>query len=133
VSSGQLKVPSDRSFGFTFAVVFGLIGSWLWWRASKAGPPFIAAGAVFALVAIVIPRILHPLNVVWMRFGLLLNKIVSPLILGVVFFVVFAPVGLFFRLIRRDALHRSFDSKRASYWNDRTPPGPAGESFPLQF
>lgn len=133
MSKGELKIPSDRSFGFTFAVAFSLIGAWLWWRQSKAGLPLIGAGALFALIAMTVPRILHPLNVVWMRFGLLLNKIVSPIMLGVIFYVVFAPVGLLFRLIGRDALHRKFDRQRASYWIQRTPPGPPGDSFPQQF
>lgn len=133
MSSRELKVPSDRSFGFTFAVVGGLIGSWLWYRQSKYGLPVIGVGALFALIAVTVPKILHPLNVLWMRFGLLLNKIVSPIVLGAIFYLVFAPVGLLFRIIGRDALHRSFDARRPSYWNDRTPPGPPGESFPQQF
>jgi hypothetical protein len=133
VSKSALKIPTDRSFGLTFAVVFGLAGAWLWWRQSRVGLPLIGAGAVFAVLALTVPRVLHQLNVVWMHFGLLLNKIVSPIVFGVIFYVVFAPVGLLFRLTGRDVLHRSFDRARASYWNTRTPPGPKGDSFPRQF
>ncbi len=133
MSRQKIKIPTDRNFGFTFAVVFGLVGAWLWWKKSRYGLHFLGAGAAFALVAAVIPKILHPLNVVWMQFGRLLNMIVSPVILGVIFFLVFTPVALWFRLIRRDALHRKFDRASTSYWLHRTPPGPEAESFPQQF
>jgi hypothetical protein len=128
-----LKTPTDRSFGFTFAVVFGLLGTWLVWHSSAYGWPAFGVGAAFAVVALTIPRVLHPLNVVWMRFALLLNKIVSPIVLGVIFFGIFMPVSLIFRAIRRDALRRKFDSALTSYWIDREPPGPPGTSFPRQF
>ncbi len=128
-----VKLPTDRSFGFTFAVVFLLAGGWLWWKASRFGLPLLGVSAGFALIALTVPRILRPLNVVWMYFGALLNLIVSPIIMGVIYFGVFTPVALFFKLTKRDALHRAFDSKRPSYWVDRTPPGPDGASLPRQF
>lgn len=131
--SKALKIPTDRSFGFTFAVVSGLIGAWLWWRANRYAPAAFAVGAAFAAAAVLMPRVLHPLNVVWMRFGALLNKVVSPVILGAVFLVAFVPFGLLFRLTGRDALNRSFEPGRRSYWIDRTPPGPPPQSFPRQF
>lgn len=127
------KIPTDRSFGFTFAVVFGLAAAWLIWRGSRYGVAVAAFAAGFALLGWLVPRVLHPLNVVWMRFGLLLNRIVSPIVLGVIFFGVFTPVSLLFRLIGRDALRRSFVADQASYWIDRSPPGPDGKSFPQQF
>lgn len=129
----KIKIPTDRNFGFTFAVVFGLAGSWLWWKKSQYGLHVLGAGAVFALLAAIFPKILHPLNIVWMQLGRLLNMIVSPIVLGVIFFLVFTPVALWFRLIRRDALNRKFDRASASYWFHRTPPGPDAESFPQQF
>jgi predicted membrane metal-binding protein len=128
-----LKIPTDRSFGFTFAVVFGVIGAWLLWRSSRFGLPALSLSALFAVIALTVPRILHPLNVVWMRFGALLNRIVSPVILGVIFLGVFVPVGLWFRISGRDALHRSFERNLRTYWIDRVPPGPTRSNFPRQF
>jgi predicted membrane metal-binding protein len=128
-----LKKPTDRSFGFTFAAVFAIAGAWLMWRGSRYGLPALGIAVVFAAIALVAARLLHPLNVVWMHFGLLLNKIVSPIVLGVIFFGIFAPIGLFFRITGRDALRRSFERGLPSYWIDRTPPGPDGKSFPRQF
>ena len=128
-----VKLPSDKSFGFTFAVVFLLVGGWLWWKASRWGLPLLAVSAAFALVATLVPRVLHPLNIAWMYLGALLNMIVSPVIMGVIYFVVFTPVSLFFRLTRRDALRRGFDAVLPSYWLERQPPGPDGSTLPRQF
>ncbi len=128
-----VKLPSDRSFGFTFTVVFALLGGWLWWKKSRWGIPFLGASAGFALLAALLPRVLHPLNVVWMYFGALLNMIVSPIIMGVIYFVVFTPVALFFRITKRDALNRKFDGALPSYWLERKPPGPDGATLPRQF
>jgi predicted membrane metal-binding protein len=128
-----VKLPTDRSFGFTFAVVFALAGGWLWWKSSRYGLPLLGVAAAFALLAIIFPRVLRPLNIVWMYFGMLLNMIVSPVIMGVIYFGVFTPVALFFRLTKRDSLHRTFDAKLASYWIERTPPGPDGATLPRQF
>ena len=132
--SQALKIPSNRSFGFTFAGVFAVVGAWMIWRANRLGLPALGVSALFAIIAVTLPRILHPLNVAWMHFGLLLSKIVSPIVLGAIFFVLFTPVGLLFRVIKRDALHRAFDRDQRSYWIDRSPPGPDGKtSFPRQF
>lgn len=127
------KGPTDRNFGFTFAVVFGLVAAWLYWKGHRWALPALCISGGFALVAAVIPKILHPLNVVWMKFGLLLSMIVSPIVLGVIYLVLFVPVGLLFRITGRDALHRKFDKALPSYWINRAPPGPDGKSFPQQF
>src|SRR5262245_5001044 len=100
------RTPTDRSFGFTFAVVFALLGAWLLWKSHRLALPALGAAALFLLAALALPRVLHPLNVVWMKFGELLNRIVSPIVLGVIFFGVFTLVGLLFRLMRRDVLQR---------------------------
>ena len=128
-----MKLPSERSFGFTFAVVFALVGAWLWWKSSRYALPAFGIGAAFGLVAITVPVILKPLNIVWAYVGLVLNMIVSPVIMGVIYFGVFTPVSLFFKMTKRDSLHRKFDKSRSSYWIDRTPPGPDGASLPRQF
>lgn len=128
-----LKIPTDRSFGFTFAVVFALIGGWMLWRANRLSLPFFGTALAFALIALIAPRVLHPLNVAWMHFGLLLNRVVSPVLMGLIFFGMFTPVALLFRLKGRDALRRSFERSLDSYWIDRTPPGPDGTTLPRQF
>ena len=128
-----IKTPTDRSCLFYFAAFFALLGSWLLWHSNRLGFAVLAVAAVFGVVGALVPKWLHLLNVVWTRFGLLLNKIVSPIVLGAIFVVVFVPVSLLFRLIGRDALKRTFESGLATYWVDREPPGPEGASFPRQF
>jgi len=128
-----LQLPSDRSFGLTFAVVFTILGGWLLWRSNSYAWVALALAAAFAVISFTFARVLHPLNKLWMRFGLLLSMIVSPIVLGVIFFVVLVPVGLFQRMRGRDVLRRSFDRQLPSYWILRDPPGPQPDSFPRQF
>ncbi len=127
-------LPSDRSFGLTFAAVFAVLAGWLAYKGNGNWTVFLGASAVFALLAMVLARVLRPLNVAWMWFGGLLHKVVSPIVLGIIFFGVFTPFALVFKLRGRDALNRKFESSRPSYWLHRTPPGPDAErSFPRQF
>jgi len=103
------------------------------WASHGVALLFVVASVVFLLFALIFPKALSPLNWVWTRFGLLLHKIVSPVILGVLFLAVFTPVGLLMRLFGGDPLRLRLDPKAQSYWIPRTPPGPAPESLQDQF
>ncbi len=92
----------------------------------------IAAG-VFLVPALVFPKVLHPLNKLWMRFGALLQKIVSPIVLGALFFLTVTPMGLLMRLIGKDLLRLKKDPDASSYWIERTPPGPPPDTMRNQF
>ena len=129
----QIQLPSDRSFGFTFAGAFALIGAWMIWQASSYSAAALGAAAVFLLTALTLPRILHPFNVAWMHLGQLLNRVVSPIVMGVIYFALLTPIAALMRLRGRDVLQRRFDPARESYWIKRNPPGPDGSSFPRQF
>ncbi len=127
-------LPSDRSFGILFTVVFALIAGWMAWRGKTLWPWFAGASAAFLLVSFTFPKALRPLNIVWMKLGLLLGAIVSPIVLGIIYFLVITPVALFFKMTKRDVLNRKYEPSLASYWIDRDPPGPDGpSSFPRQF
>lgn len=126
-------LPSNRSFGLTFAVIGALAGGWLLWASSRYYWMAIAAAVLFLLLALIAPRLLRPLNRLWMRFGALLNRIVSPLILGAMYFLLITPIALLFKIRGRDVLKRNFDKRASSYWTDRSPPGPEGRTFPRQF
>lgn len=115
-------MPSDRKFGWTFAALFFLIGA-------LSHPWMMAVGAAFALVTLTRAHWLAPLKRAWMRFGDLLNKVVSPVVMGVIFFAVFTPVALVMRLAGRDALARRYEPASPTYWKRRDPPGPAEDSF----
>ena len=115
-------MPSDRKFGWTFAALFFLVGV-------LSHPWMMAVGAALAIITMTRAHWLTPIKHAWMKFGELLNRIVSPVVMGVIFFLVFTPVALVMRLAGRDALARRYEPERPSYWKRRDPPGPAEDSF----
>ena len=131
--SEEVKGSSNRVFGIVFAVVFALIGFWpllegaapRWWSLFVSG--------VFLLFAAVFPQYLTPLNRLWTRFGLLLHRIVSPIVLGLIFVVTVTPVALFMRLCGKDPLSRRFEPDAESYWIEREDVGPPPETMRRQF
>ena len=129
----EVEGSSDRSFGLVFAGVFLLIAAWpLWYGAT---PRWWAAGvaAVFAVVAVTRPILLAVPNRLWIKFGVLLGKLVSPIALGVLFYSVLAPIGVLMRIAGKDPLRLKRDATTASYWIPRKPPGPPPDSMTNQF
>ncbi len=129
----HVEGSSDRSFGFVFAAVFLIIAVWPLWHG--AGLRWWSAGvaAAFAVVAVAVPHILAVPNRLWMKFGLLLGKIVSPIALGILFYLVFMPIGVLMRVLGKDPLKLKRDTAAASYWVSREPPGPPPTSMTNQF
>jgi predicted membrane metal-binding protein len=120
----EVQGPSDRSFGITFAVVFVIIGLWpLLGDGTIRDWALIVAG-IFLVAALARPRILAPLNAIWLRFGLLLHRVVSPVVLGLVYWVTVVPTGLIMRALGKRPLQLEFDPDTDSYWLERDPPGP---------
>jgi predicted membrane metal-binding protein len=128
-----LQGPSNRSFGLLFAGVFALIGLVPLLFGGVARLWAIVLAAAFLIVTLAFPRVLTPLNRLWMRFGLLLHRIVSPIVLGIMFFGVITPMGVLMRLFGKDPLRLRLDKGAGTYWIERTPPGPAPETFKDQF
>jgi len=95
------EAPSNRSFGWLFTVFFTLAGVYSLWREGTAYPWMFALAGVTAAVTMVRPRWLAPLKRAWLQFGELLHRLVSPLVLGVIFYGVFTPVGLVMRAAGR--------------------------------
>jgi len=114
-------LPSDRSFGWTFTGVFALGALFYPW--------VLALAAVTAAVTLARAQWLAPFKRAWMTLGEALHGVVSPLVLGLVYFGVFTPVGVAMRLAGRDALARRFERAVPSYWVRREPPGPKDDSF----
>jgi len=112
-------LPSNKKFGLFFAFVFISLGAYFYYSLyiSWAYLLFIAS-FIFLLISIVKSDALLPLNKLWMRFGLLLGRIVSPIVLGIIFFVLFTPIAIFMRLIGRDELCLKYTHK-ASHWISR--------------
>lgn len=130
---GEVRVGSDRAFGLTIGIVLAAVGAGSYLLGGSHGAWWLGAGAGFALAGLVQPRLLGPLNRAWFRFGLLLHRIVSPVVLGLMFFAVIAPIGLLMRLLGKRPLNLRFDRDAPTYWVHRDPPGPAADSFKDQF
>jgi Flp pilus assembly protein TadB len=124
---------SDRGFGIVFAAFFALVAVLpvrahhpvRWWALALAG--------VFLGVALLKSAWLRPLNRLWTKLGILLGRIVSPVVTGLVFFLVVTPIGLLFRILKKDPLRLAWNGAASSYWIDRQPPGPAPETMRNQF
>ena len=125
--------PSERSFGLVVGGVLAGIGAWplLWGRAAR--PWSAAIGVALVVAALVAPRLLVPLNRAWTALGWALHRVVSPLVMGAIFFGVVWPIGLCLRLAGKDPLRLRREPDAPSYWIPREPPGPAGESMRQQF
>lgn len=131
--SQTIKTSSDRFFGLTFFVVCLIIALWpLLWRGSIQ-PIALGIALAFLAVSLIAPAWLAPLNRLWLKFGELLHRITSPIILGVMFFGVITPVGWLMRLAGKDLLRMKFDRGAPSYWIRREPPGPDKTSLKRQF
>ena len=132
VSAPQL--PSERRFGLLFVVVcalaaaYGMHKGW----AKLFVSAFIVVSIGFALTALFVPKVLRPLNFAWFKLGELMGKVVSPIVLGVIFYLLITPFGVIGRLFGRDELKLK-RGNLDTYWISREPPGPPGESFKNQY
>jgi Na+(H+)/acetate symporter ActP len=124
---------SDRAFAFVFAVFFALVGlSPLRTHHPMRSWAFPIAGS-FLFIGILKPVWLRPLNKYWTKLGLLMGRIVSPVITAVLFYAVVTPTALLFRILGKDPLRLSRNPEARSYWIERQPPGPAPETMTNQF
>jgi hypothetical protein len=128
-----IKISSERSFGLVFAGFFALLGALSLYHGSTRWHYWLPLAALFAVLAYAVPSLLAPLNHLWAKFGLLLHMVVSPLVLGLLFYVGIAPIGFLMRLAGKDPMRRRFEPTAKSYWIIREPPGPAPETFKHQF
>jgi predicted membrane metal-binding protein len=129
----HVQAGSDRGFGLVFAGFFAIVSGLSWWRGHTGWHWTLPLAALFLLIALIYPRILNPLNQLWLKFGLLLYKVVNPIVLGLLFFLTITPIGLFMRAGGKDFLRLKLDRGARSYWIDRTPPGPPPQSMRNQF
>jgi hypothetical protein len=124
---------SPRGFGFVFAAVFALIGLWPLAGGEAVRVWALVLTAAFLVLALIRPSLLSPLNRLWLGLGVVLHRIVNPLVMGLMFFAVITPTALILRLMGKDLLHRRFSPDEGSYWIPREPPGPEPQSMRNQF
>lgn len=129
----EIEKSSERTFGIIFSVFFCIVGlfpvmsggSISWWAFPLA--------VFFLIAAFLFPKFLAPLNFIWMKFGSLLHKIVSPIILTIIYFLAVVPVGLIMKLLGKDILNLKMDKSRKSYWIDRSKENSKKESLRRQY
>jgi hypothetical protein len=129
----QTKSFSDRSLGLTFSVFFALLAVLPLRRHQAFQWRWVIVSALFLAIGLLAPGLLHPISRVWAKLALLLHKVVNPITTALLFFLVFVPAGLIFRLLGKDPLRLRLDPDADTYWIPRTPPGPAPEAMRNQF
>jgi hypothetical protein len=129
----RVATGSDRKFGIIFGLVFGVLGLWPLFRHQSPHWWLILVAAMFLAAAALFPFSLTPLNRAWFRLGLVLNRIVSPVVMGGLFFGAVVPVGWYLRKRGKDPLSLKLDREAPTYWIERNPPGPAPGSLTKQF
>tara|TARA_A100000164_G_scaffold377943_1_gene418374 strand:- start:1114 stop:1500 length:387 start_codon:yes stop_codon:yes gene_type:complete len=113
--SENIKIGSNRSFGIVFFIVFLLIALYPLLNENEIRLWSLFISIIFLLLGILNSKILSPLNVVWFKFGLFLGQIISPIVMGIIFFLVVTPIGIFMKLLKKDLLNLKFNNNR-TYW-----------------
>lgn len=125
---------TDRGFGRVMAVFLALVAGFQYWHARPlVACALLVAALAFALFAQFRPAVLRPLNLLWFKLGLVLHKVVNPIVMAVIFYGAVVPTGLLMRALGKRPLALRPDPAAASYWIARDPPGPAPESMKRQF
>ena len=117
----DVKIGSNKSFGIVFFLVFLFVSIYPLINGESLRFWSLIIALSFLILGILNSKILSPLNKIWFKFGVLLGKIVSPLVMGVIFFIVVTPIGLLMRIFKKDSLNLKFNNEK-SYWIDKTGP-----------
>ena len=117
----EIKLGSNRSFGIVFFIVFVLIATYPLLNQGEIRIWSLIISFLFLFLGLLNSKILTPLNKVWFKFGILLGKIVSPLVMGIIFFLVVTPIGILMRILNKDILNLKYNNK-STYWIEKTGP-----------
>ena len=117
----DVKIGSNRSFGIVFFVVFLLISIYPLINDESIRIWSLIVSLIFLSLGIINSNILSPLNKLWFKFGIFLGKIISPLVMGIIFFLVVTPIGLMMRIMGKDLLNLKYSDYK-SYWIEKTGP-----------
>ena len=116
--SNEPKIGSNRSFGIVFSIVFLIISIYPILNDENIRIWSLAVSLIFLTLGIINSKILNPLNIIWFKFGILLGKIISPIVMGIIFFLIVTPTGLFMRFLKKDLLRLKYN-KENSYWIEK--------------
>jgi hypothetical protein len=117
----NVKIGSNRSFGIVFFIVFLLISIYPLINQGELRIWSLLISLLFLILGIINSKVLSPLNKVWFKFGIFLGKIISPIIMGIIFFLVVTPIAFLMRILKKDLLNLKYN-KNSSYWIEKTDP-----------
>jgi hypothetical protein len=117
--TSRIKISSNKSFGIVFSVVFLILGLWPLISGNAILIWAILISIVFLILGVMNSKLLSPLNKIWFKFGLVLGSLIAPIFVGIVFFLVVTPIGLFMRVLGKDLLNMKFNKKIKTYWIKR--------------
>ncbi len=117
----EIKISSNRSFGIVFFIVFLIISLYPLAYNGEIRLWSLVISLIFLILGLINSKILLPLNKIWFKFGIFLGKIISPLIMGIIFFLVVTPIGFIMRIFGKDVLNLKYN-KNESYWIEKNGP-----------
>ena len=127
------RLGSDRSFGFVFTIVFAIVALVPVYEGNGVRLWAAVVAAVLLAISLIRPSVLRPANRLWFWFGLLLHRVVSPLVMGFLFFLTVTPIGVAMRICGKDPLRLKFDRAAPTYWIKRDAHEPAPDTMRRQF
>ena len=117
----DVKIGSNRSFGIVFFIVFLIIALYPLLNTGEIRIWSIIVSLVFLLLGLINSKILSPLNKLWFKFGIFLGKIISPLVMGIIFFLVVTPIGILMKIFKKDLLNLNYNNNK-TYWIEKSEP-----------
>ena len=118
-SNSKINISSNRNFGLVFFVIFLIVALWPLKHEEDIRLWSLALSIIFFILGILNSKLLTPLNKLWFKFGMFLGLIVSPIVMGIVYFLVVTPIGIFMRLLGKDSLKISKAKNASTYWIKR--------------
>ena len=115
LNSNNIKISSNRSFGILFFIVFLIIGIWPLLNQNEIRIWSLSISIIFLVLGIFNSKILYPLNKVWFKFGIILGNIISPFVMGIIFFFVVTPTSIIMKLLGKDLINLKKNNKK-TYW-----------------
>jgi len=129
----KVVAGSDRSFGLLMAAALSAVTLLNGWHGGRLWPWTGGLAALFLAAGSLRPSVLHPFNLLWLRFGMLLHRVVNPIVMALLFYGTVLPTGLVMRMMGKDMLRLKREPETTSYWIVRQPPGPSPETMKDQF
>ena len=121
MKNNNIKISSNKSFGLVFFIFFLIVSLYPLVNGEDIRKWSLVFSIIFLVLGLTNSKILNPLNKLWFNFGIFLGKIMSPLIMGIIFFLVVTPIGLLMRLFGKDILNLKFNNN-ATYWIEKNGP-----------